>query len=211
VRAGFEEGQSMGERTDVVADLAACREAHARLLATVAALSDAQAHAPSRLPGWTVGHVLTHIARHAESVTRRLAASARGEVIDQYEGGMAGRVAGIDAGASRTAAELVIDVRVTASALEEAMETMPPDAWDGLTRGVAGDLQPAWLVAHRRIREVEIHHTDLGLGYEAGSWPSAMVDEMLAAELPALAGRVDRHELLAWIIGRGEAPELPSW
>ncbi|MEO3870681.1 maleylpyruvate isomerase N-terminal domain-containing protein [Nonomuraea sp. B12E4] len=38
-----------------------------RLLATAATLSDADIAAPSRLPGWTRGHVLSHVAQNAGS------------------------------------------------------------------------------------------------------------------------------------------------
>jgi maleylpyruvate isomerase len=44
------------------------QEATGRLLATAAALTDAQAREPSLLPGWTRGHVLTHIARNADGM-----------------------------------------------------------------------------------------------------------------------------------------------
>ena len=36
------------------------------------------APAPSRLPGWTVGHVLTHLARNADSMVRVLGAAEAG-------------------------------------------------------------------------------------------------------------------------------------
>jgi maleylpyruvate isomerase len=207
----LEEDEPMPVRTDAATDLAACQKAHKRLLATVSTLTDPQAHAPSRLPGWTVGHVLTHLARHADSVVRRLGASARDEVIDQYVGGPAGRAAAIEAGAGRSATALIDDVRSSAAALEAAIVTMPPDAWERVTVAVTGDRQPAWAVVHRRVIEVEIHHVDLGLGYEPGDWPAEFVAELLVDGLPALAGRADPNELLAWILGRGEAPELPPW
>ena len=54
---------------------------------------------PSLLPEWTRGHVLTHIARNADSFVRVLEAARRGEVVTQYEGGVAGRNADIEAGA----------------------------------------------------------------------------------------------------------------
>jgi uncharacterized damage-inducible protein DinB len=38
-----------------------------RVLATATTLSDAEAREPSLLPGWSRGHVLTHIARNADS------------------------------------------------------------------------------------------------------------------------------------------------
>ena len=41
--------------------------ATARLLATARTLDDDAVRAPSPLPGWTRGHVLTHVARNADS------------------------------------------------------------------------------------------------------------------------------------------------
>jgi maleylpyruvate isomerase len=43
-----------------------------RVLATATALSDAQAREPSLLPGWTRGHLLTHIARNADGMVNLL-------------------------------------------------------------------------------------------------------------------------------------------
>ncbi|MET0910545.1 MAG: maleylpyruvate isomerase N-terminal domain-containing protein, partial [Ilumatobacteraceae bacterium] len=48
----------------------------------------ADAELPSLLPGWTRGHVLTHIARNADSFVRLLEAAGRGEVVTQYAGGV---------------------------------------------------------------------------------------------------------------------------
>jgi len=53
---------------------AGIRESHARLHRTAAQADDATMRRPSRLPSWTVGHVLTHLARNADSVVRRLEA-----------------------------------------------------------------------------------------------------------------------------------------
>ncbi len=68
-------------------DLAQVAGAQARLLALIQPLSDADVRRPSRLPGWTVGHVLSHLARNADSHRRRADAAGAGEVIEQYEGG----------------------------------------------------------------------------------------------------------------------------
>ena len=43
-----------------------------RLLASAAALSDAQLREPSPLPGWSRGHVLSHIARNADGLRNLL-------------------------------------------------------------------------------------------------------------------------------------------
>jgi maleylpyruvate isomerase len=56
-----------------------CRTAHTRLRATAERITDEQVRSPSRLPGWTIGHVLTHVARNADGHARRLAAALRGE------------------------------------------------------------------------------------------------------------------------------------
>ncbi|WP_433476112.1 maleylpyruvate isomerase family mycothiol-dependent enzyme [Spirillospora sp. CA-142024] len=52
--------------------LAEIEAATRSLLATAARLDDADARAPSLLPGWTRGHVLTHVARNADGGTRLL-------------------------------------------------------------------------------------------------------------------------------------------
>src|SRR5262245_29394288 len=96
----------------------ACRAAHARLLETVPTVTEEAARRPSQLPGWTVGHVLTHLARNADSHVRMLDAAARGEVADQYAGGGDQRAADIEAGAGRPAHELAEDVRRTVAGLE---------------------------------------------------------------------------------------------
>src|ERR1041385_1496073 len=79
------------------------RAAQERLLAAIENLTDDDMRAPSMLPGWTRGHVLTHVARNADSVVRRLEGAARGEVLDQYEGGAKGRADDIAHGAPRSA------------------------------------------------------------------------------------------------------------
>src|SRR5579872_1795438 len=96
------------------ADLLWMVDAHARLGRHLDGITDEDVRRPTVLPGWSVGHVLTHLARNADSHLRRIAAASRGEVVDQYEGGPEGRAAEIEAGARRQAAELVADVRSSA-------------------------------------------------------------------------------------------------
>ena len=50
-----------------------CAAAHQRLLADLDSLEDAEIGRPSLLPGWTVGHVLTHLGRNADSRLQHLA------------------------------------------------------------------------------------------------------------------------------------------
>lgn len=193
-----------------------CRDASARLLATLDGLDDAIARRPSRLPGWTVGHVVTHLARNADSHVRMLEGAKAGSVADQYEGGLDGRAADIAAGAGRPAAELVTDLNRAIGDLDAAWGQVPVDVWDsGRGRMGNGELCPCAELPARRWREVEIHRVDLGLGAEPADWPDAYVELELPKALAQLPDRLsppDRARLLAWLVGRVEAPpELPPW
>ena len=53
-------------------DITGAAAAHQRLLARLDALAELDPQRPSLLPDWTVGHVLTHIARNADSIIRML-------------------------------------------------------------------------------------------------------------------------------------------
>jgi maleylpyruvate isomerase len=192
-------------------ELDGIRAADAALLRTLERIDDDVARRPSRLPDWTVGHVLTHIARNADSVVRRLVGSAAGEVVDQYVGGPEGRAAEIEAGAGRSAAELVADVRRTDELVQQAIEAMPEDAWDRMSRTVGGQLRTAAQVVYSRWREVEVHHVDLGLGYAPTEWPEDLARRWLGELLPGLPDRSSPQELLAWCLQRGAAPQLADW
>ena len=67
--------EELGERVDV---------ASARVLATAAGISDEQAREPSSLPGWSRGHVLTHLARNADGLRNLLIWARTGVVTPQY-------------------------------------------------------------------------------------------------------------------------------
>jgi maleylpyruvate isomerase len=166
------------------------QSSHARLAHTLSSLTDADARRPSLLPGWTVGHVLTHIARNADSHVRMLDGAARGEVADQYPGGNAQRAADIDAGSRRPAAQLVDDVVASASRLESAWDATPDDVWRTGQGRVVGGIWPLADLPFRRWREVEIHHVDLGLGYGFADWPDAYVEVELARTLAELPPRL---------------------
>ncbi len=191
--------------------IAGCRAAHAALLESIKNLSDEEVKAPSLLPGWSRGHVLSHLARNADSVVRHLAGAARGEVLEQYVGGIAARSAAIEEGATRPAAEIVDDVRRSAHAVERSFAELPPWAWENEVRGTFGGEYPAHGVVFRRWREVEAHHVDLAVGYGVERWPEPLVMRWLAEELDALVTRADPAQVLAWLIGRAPAPELGPW
>ncbi|BCJ73403.1 maleylpyruvate isomerase [Catellatospora sp. IY07-71] len=197
--------------TDISADLAACAQAHARLHQTLDGLDDAAVRAPSLLPGWTVGHVLTHLARNADSVVRRLDGAARGELVEQYEGGQPGRAAQIEDGQGRGAAELVADVLAADAAVEAAFARTSAEVWQRQVKTGDGRLITASYLLFARWREVEVHHADLGLSYGWQQWPDGLVARWLPELLAGLAERGDERALAAWMLGRAPAPELRPW
>jgi maleylpyruvate isomerase len=166
-----------------------------RLLATADALTDAQAAAASRLPGWTRGHVLTHIARNADGFRNLLAWARTGTETPMYPSEGA-RDRAIEAGAGRPATDIVADLRASAAAFAAAADDLPADAWDAPVSR-RGDTFPARGILARRRSEVEIHHVDLGAGYQPRDWPADFVQVALARVARDFAGRPGAPACLA--------------
>lgn len=193
------------------ATIEGCRLTHATLDEQIASLTDTDCRAPSALPGWSRAHVLTHMARNADSVLRRLDGAMRDVIADQYAGGEAGRAEEIESGATRSVAELIEDVRVSSAAVDAAFAAMPAEAWHRLGRGVSGKEHPVSALPFQRWREVECHLVDLDIGYESSGWPAELVELWLPHVTQDLWKRTDPHALLAWGLNRGPAPELRPW
>jgi len=166
------------------------RESHERLGRTMSSLDEDVVRKRSLLPGWSRAHVLAHLARNAEAMSRMMTAALQGEIVDQYPGGSSARDADIEAGAKASVAELVEDVRKTAQNLDETAERMTTEAWQRPVRFLAIGEQPAARTIWSRWREVEIHHSDLGLLYNPSDWPDAFVEEYLPGEVRRLPDRL---------------------
>jgi maleylpyruvate isomerase len=206
---------------DLDRDRAGAARAHHALAATLHDLTDAKVRQPSLLPGWTVGHVATHIARNAEGHMRMFDAATRGEVAPMYPGGAEQRTGDIEAGSRRTAAELRADVATTAAQLEATWAELPAAAWAGRGITFGGEATMSELVLVR-WREVIVHHADLGLDFSWSDWDTEYVRLDLAlhtmwwasrkpmgmTELPREAMSVSDHHRLAWLLGRAEIDGL---
>jgi maleylpyruvate isomerase len=149
-----------------------------RLLASASALSDEQMGEPSLLPGWSRGHVLTHIARNADGLGNLLTWAQTGVETPQYAT-IGDREAQIEAGAGRPAGEIIADVSRSASEFTAHARELADDAWLTEVRASRGPAHPAWFTLHRRLFEVEIHHADLAAEYQPADWP----DWFVAGEL----------------------------
>jgi len=168
-----------------------------RVLVTAAALSDAQAREPSLLPGWSRGHVLTHIARNADGLRNLLIWARTGTETPMYASADS-RSADIEAGAGRPGAALSADVRESAAAFTTEAASMPGDAWTAQVRALNGPPFPALGVLERRLSEVEIHHVDLAAGYVPADWPDEFLLEALPRVAESFAGRDDVPSCVLW-------------
>lgn len=226
---------------DVRTTLVEIGAASERLTATAAKLTDGDLRGPSRLQGWTRGHVLAHLVRNADSCWNLLEWARTGAEYPQYPSDAA-RDAGVEASSGRPIDELRAELRISVERLALQAGTMPGDAWQRMIRARAGWAHPAWYALNRRWREIEAHHADLHFGYTFTDWSPAYVRWELADTLAAIkldgglaAGRVratdldvdvrlgdgpeisgSGHELLGWLTGRdGTAsarwPAAPPW
>jgi maleylpyruvate isomerase len=148
------------------------------LAATTGPLADADVAASSLLPGWSRGHLLTHIARNADALRNLLIWARTGVETPAYASSQA-READIEAGAGRSAAALRADLVASATAFRVEAATLDDAAWRASVN-VLGTQIPATEILTRRLTEVVLHHTDLGCGYGRGDWPAAFA----AMQLP---------------------------
>ncbi len=188
---------------------------------SVRGLSEQQAHAPSLLPDWSRGHLITHICRNADAITRITRSVLGGPAQNEmYPGGQEARNCAIEDGAERPVALLVADMEFCGARAVAELRSLTADALSASIpwrRPVTAASLPIM-----RWRELEIHHVDLGLDYTISDWDPAFVEETLRVELPLLSARapgVDLPDLpsaqkLAWLIGRPQSddlPPLPAW
>ena len=213
---------------------------HRRLSASLVGLTDDQARQPSLLPDWTVGHVLAHIALNAEAFVNVAMDLAAGRFGVMYPGGFAGRNGDIEKYSHGSAEELRAHIE---RACQE-FETVWPTLTGAMRQGefgiaVGNPAGTAIDVPLRRLREVEVHHADMGLptfSYE--DWSDGYVDLDLPVQLAGVDERLGRsvsfvdetgnmhlcgevaierepiattrRALLAWALNRARPPELPS-
>jgi maleylpyruvate isomerase len=176
--------------SDISQSMASIAAATGRLLGTAGTLTDAQVGEPSLLPGWTRGHVLSHLARNADGLANLLRWAGTGTETPMYASAQA-RAADIEAGTGRDAADLTADLAATAEAFAAQAADLPEAAWTARVRALAGPPFPASAVLQRRLSEVEIHHVDLAAGYQPGDWPPGFVADALARVAGSFADRED--------------------
>ncbi|MEQ8144459.1 maleylpyruvate isomerase family mycothiol-dependent enzyme [Streptomyces sp. OP7] len=161
-------------------DLASVHAATERLLRAVGAWDNAAVTQSSRLPGWTRGHVLAHLSRNADAL------------VNVFEGrpmyvSAEARDADIEAGAPRPLDAQLADLRESAERLRAAAGGVAD--WSRVVELRNGVTDRAERVPFRRWIEVELHHVDLGIGYELEDLPADFTER----EIGFLAARFSGH------------------
>ena len=165
--------------TDALPHLDETVVATARFLGSVADLTDADVRAPSVLPDWSRGHVISHLARNADALTNVLHAAETGAGDAMYASNEQ-READIEAGAGRSAAELKADVVAACGRWVQAANEVHRSHLDAPVRRLpGGETWPAYRAGVMRWTEVEVHHADLGIGYTAADWPADFVSALM--------------------------------
>ena len=191
------------------------------VLDVVGRVADAQVTEPSPLPGWTRGHVLAHIAGTGAAAARQIeVAVADGDLLDYYDGGVAGRNAAIEALAGDSASEHIARVTETVRRFEAAADAVTPRVLGRVTgvrgRPVSGVLEMWW-------REAGVHVADLDLGVDHTAWDAELCEHLFGylesrvrpGTQLELVAEGDRRRMLGAggdrVTVRGPATALAAW
>jgi len=170
--------------------LPAVREATERLDLVVTGLDDESIHQPSRLPGWSRAHVVTHLARNADALVNLLTWARTGVEHPMYAS-TADRDADIDEGADRLAQVLHEDLHAASDRFMFAAERLPASAWLASVAGRTPALFPAANVPFMRLHEVWVHLVDLGAGFWFDDVPQDHLEHLLGVAVTRQVNRPD--------------------
>jgi maleylpyruvate isomerase len=171
-----------------------------RLLDAARVLPEPDLRAPSLLPGWSRAHVLAHVARNADAM-RSLLIGARAQQQRSAYASAQARDDDIETSAAQASRELTTDLADSAMALRTMIRQLPDEAWSFRVQMLDSEPFPAAGLLTRRLVEVELHHCDLGIGYDAAKWPASFAQ----ADLPE-PFRAQRQERMSYPPQRYEPP-----
>jgi maleylpyruvate isomerase len=192
--------------TAIEGDLHLVEEGTDLFLVQVGRLDRTTVHQASALPGWTRGHLITHVARNADGMAR-LATWARTGVEEPMYGDRHPRAADIDAGAPRGLDEQEADVRASSERLAAAFGRLSGEEWSARVRTATREV-PASYLPWMRAREVWLHALDLNAGATYLDLAPGFADRLVDDLVGDLA---DRPGMPALVVESGERSlEVPG-
>lgn len=202
-----------------------------RLLVTVEAFWERDLSGDSSMPGWTLGHLLTHMARNADALCNLLRWAHTGVETPMYASKQQ-RNDDIDCGATRPGGAILTDVVDSAARLQAVADELQPEHWNHEVVTAQGRTIPATQVPWLRLREVAVHHVDLGASFDdmppgliralledvtnstrtKPGWPSLRIETVEGDTIEIGSPTVDvkgaQAKVLAWLTGRSAGQEL---
>lgn len=179
---------------------------------------------PSRLPGWTRGHVVTHVARNAEALCRLLVWARTGIETPMYPSAQA-RDADIEAGATRPQPAQLDDLRRSAARFAATAQELSDDHWTATVSTRLGAVHASF-VPWARVRELWLHLVDLDAGVEIDALPADiatrlvrdLADSMDTRVATKIELRIPEHEPVPFgpehgapVIVSGPVQQLAGW
>jgi maleylpyruvate isomerase len=152
-------------------------EGQAHVERAAANLGEAQLREPSLLPGWSRGHVLSHLARNADAL-RNLLTWAQTGIESRMYSSPTDREDGIRSGAGRGLPEQLADLAASGSRFLAAAHAVPLARRSFPVISGQGRNIPASEVPWLRVREVWLHLVDLDAGHGIDVLPDAVAWEL---------------------------------
>jgi maleylpyruvate isomerase len=168
----------------------AARQVSVLLTDVVEGLDDIAMKRPSLLPGWSRGHVVTHLARNADALVNLLTWARTGVEHPMYTS-RADRDADIEEGSFRMAALLREDLDAAVARFFDAVAQMDDIAWTKQVVLANGRQIDACVVPWMRWQETAVHMIDLDAGAGFGDLPSGHVERLLDMVIGEFAVRTD--------------------
>jgi len=197
-------------------------EGHEYFLSRLKPVRVGELEGPSRLPGWTGRHLLSHVGHNARALARLAHWAATGEPTPMYPSPSA-RAEEIETGAAWPTGRLREFVVEEQDQLTDALDRIAEARWQAPVVTAQGRTVPASTIPWLRSREVWVHACDLPSGGDFADFPHAFADALIADALERRR-TVQSIDLDVVAIGRGAhtgeggglrvegpAPDLARW
>lgn len=201
--------------------LTLARQAAMAVHKVVDALDEVAVHEPSRLPGWSRGHVVSHLARNADALVNLLTWARTGIEHPLYTS-RADRDADIEEGAHRLVQVMREDLDAAEQRFWVAAGALNDHDWRAVVTGRQGRVMPAVQIPWMRMTELLVHLIDLDVGVDFDRILEMAGDQtvdVLNIMIDPLRGRDDVPPLrlvidlpsgaqCTWLIGAGTPHEV---